>query len=78
MGLALGSSGEMGQDVLGDVILFSTWGPEHGHSWGRYRVHHRGSGCRQDVDIHVDIIVSTTQGQDMDIFGVTVQPACPL
>ena len=30
------------------------------------------------MDIRVDIIVSTTWGQDMDIFGVTVQPACPL
>ena len=25
MGLALGSSGEMEQDVLEDVILFTTW-----------------------------------------------------
>ena len=78
MGLALGSSGEMEQDVLGDIILFSTWGPGRGHPWGCYCIHHRGSGCRQDVDICVNIIVSTTRGQDMDIFGVTVQPACPL
>ena len=32
----------------------------------------------QDVDIRAHSIVSTTQGQDVDIFGVTVQPACPL
>ena len=78
MRLALGSRGKMEHDVLGDVILFTTWGPGRGHSWGCYCVRHRGSGCRQDVNIHVDIIVSTTRGQDVDISWVTVQPACLL
>lgn len=72
MGLALGSSGEMEQDVLGDVILFTTWETGRGHPWGCYCAYHRGSGCRQDVNICADIIVSTTRGQDVDIFGVTV------
>ena len=78
MGLALGSSGEMEQDVLGDIILFPTWGPGCGHPWGCYCVHHRGSGCRQGGNIRADIIVSSTQGQDVDVSGVTVQPAFPL
>ena len=30
------------------------------------------------MDILGDVTVSTIQGQDMDIFGITVQPACPL
>ena len=70
------------------------WRNGTGRIRGRYSVSHMGTrawtslgmllcppqglGCRQDVDIHVNIIVSTTRGQDMDIFGVTVQPTCPV
>ena len=56
--------------MLGDVRAWMS----SGTSFCR----HRGSGCRQDVDIWVDITVSTTWGEDVDISGVTLQPACPL
>ena len=59
-GAGLGSSGEMEQDILEDVILFTTWKAGCGHPWGLYCIYHKGSGCRQDVNIRVDIIVSAT------------------
>ena len=49
-------------DILGDVTVSTTGSQDVDRMWT--------SVC--------DIIVSTTWGQDMDIFGVTVQPACPL
>lgn len=78
MGLALGSSGEMEQDVLG----------------GRYSVHHMGTGGTSFGDVtvpttggqmwqgcehlQVDIIVSTPRGQDLYLWGSlpTALPLC--